>query len=162
MGDVFLCSGQSNMELPVSRSVNAPTKLPAAANDWIRLLTVAHASSAAPLAHFQSPVAWAAAGPNTVGDFSAACYYFARELQKSVPVPLGLIQSSWSGSRIEPWISERACARWADSMALDLLRLYARDPKAGTQGWANLGEVVAHAAPAGSTPWKASRRRRLA
>ena len=139
VGDVFLCSGQSNMELPVTRTLNYAGEIAHSANDRIRLLSVAHTTSPKPLAHFQTPVAWAAASPDTVGDFSAVCYYFARELQKSVPVPLGLIHSSWGGSRIEPWISEQGLHKVGrfDS-SLDLLHVYAHDPKAGNQ---RLGEI---------------------
>lgn len=156
VGDVFLCSGQSNMELPVSRSENAASETAASMNDRIRVLTVAHATSPQSLAHFQAPVAWTAAGPATIGDFSAACYYFARELQKSVLVPLGLIQSSWSGSRIEPWIGEQGLRKVGGfDSALDLLHLYASDSKAGN---ARLGEIWEHwwHAHASSTPWTES------
>ncbi|HEY6617988.1 MAG TPA: sialate O-acetylesterase [Steroidobacteraceae bacterium] len=156
VGDVFLCSGQSNMELPVTRTLNYASEIAHSANDRIRLLTVAHATSPQPLAHFQSPVAWAAAGPDTVGDFSAACYYFARELQKSVPVPLGLIHSSWGGSRIEPWISEHGLQKVGGfDSALDLLHVYARDPKAANDRLGEIWENWWHA-HAGSTPWTES------
>ena len=156
VGDVFLCSGQSNMELPVTRTLNYASEIAHSANDRIRLLTVAHATSPQPLAHFQAPVAWAAAGPDTVGDFSAACYYFARELQKSVPVPLGLIHSSWGGSRIEPWISEHGLQKVGGfDSALDLLHVYARDPKAANDRLGEIWENWWHA-HAGSTPWTES------
>jgi alpha-glucuronidase len=153
VGDVFLCSGQSNMELPVTRSENAASEIAASKNDRIRILTVAHATSPKPLAHFQAPVSWTAAGPESIGNFSAACYYFARELQKSVAVPLGLIHSAWGGSRIEPWISEPGLRKHGgfDSM-LDLLRVYARDPKAGSDRFGELWETWWHA-HASSTPW---------
>lgn len=132
VGDVYLCSGQSNMELPVARSLDAAREIAASTKDTIRLLTVAHASAPAPLKHFEAPVAWIAAAPDSVRDFSAACYYFARELQKSVAVPLGLIHASWGGSRIEPWISDAGLRSVGGFDArLDLLRLYARDIKAG-------------------------------
>ncbi len=156
VGDVWLCSGQSNMELPVSRSLNAAREIAGAAKDSIRILSVAHASSPAPLRHFLSPVSWQAAQPDTIADFSAACYYFARELQKSVPAPLGLIHSSFGGSSIEPWLSEaglRAVGGYDER--LDLLRLYAQDPQAGMQGFASLWERWWRSrAPAGSSPWK--------
>ncbi|HTC39118.1 MAG TPA: hypothetical protein VK693_09215, partial [Steroidobacteraceae bacterium] len=95
VGDVFLCSGQSNMELPVANTLNHAAEIARSTNDRIRVLTVAHATSPEPLTHFQESVAWAAAGPESIGNFSAVCYYFARELQKSVAVPIGLIHSSW-------------------------------------------------------------------
>jgi sialate O-acetylesterase len=156
MGDVWLCSGQSNMELPVSRSLGAASEIDASANNLIRVLTVAHASSPAPLRHFSAPVGWLLAAPATIRDFSAVCYYFARELQKSVAVPLGLIHASFGGSSIEPWLSQ-AGLRLVGGFdeRLDLLRLYAHDPHAGTQGLAALWERWWRArAPAGSTPWQ--------
>ena len=156
VGDVYLCSGQSNMELPVTRSLNAAGEIAAAKSDTIRLMSVAHASNAAPLAHFQTPVAWATVSPDTIRDFSAACYYFARELQKSVPVALGLIHSSWGGSRIEPWLSDAGLrAVGGFDARLDLLRLYAREPKAGND---RLGEQWQQWWRNGShtTPWKDS------
>ena len=156
LGDVYLCSGQSNMELGVARSLNAAGEIAAAKSDTIRLMSIAHVSSATPLAHFQTPVAWTSVAPDTVGDFSAACYYFARELQKFVPVPLGLIHSSWGGSRIEPWLSDAGLrAVGGFDARLDLLRLYARDPNAGN---GRLGELWEQwwRAGAHSTPWKDS------
>jgi sialate O-acetylesterase len=157
VGDVWLCSGQSNMQLPVSRTLNAEREIAASANDRIRVLSVAHASSPVPLEYFADPVAWAAAAPASIRDFSAACYYFARELQKAVPVPMGLIHSSWGGSGIETWISEAALrAQGGFDQRLDLLRLYARDPEAGNQGLARMWEGWWRAhAPAGSAPWMA-------
>ena len=156
VGDVFLCSGQSNMELPVANSLNYASEIAHSANDRIRVLTVAHATSPGPLTHFQAPVAWAAAGPDTIGNFSATCYYFARELQKSVPVPLGLIHSSWGGSRIEPWISEQGLRKAGGfGSALDLLHVYARDPQAGNERLGEIWESWWHA-HARSTPWTES------
>ena len=158
MGDVYLCSGQSNMEFPMATVLNASREIGAAANDSIRLLSVTHASSAQPLSHFQAPVAWAAASPATVRDFSAACYFFARELQKSVRVPMGLIHSSWGGARIEPWISA-AGLRQAGGFndALDLLALYSHDRDAATRQLGRVWEDWWHAhAPPGSSPWTAN------
>ena len=154
VGDVYLCSGQSNMELPVAQTLNHAAEIAASANDRIRLLTVAHANTPAPLAHFSAPVAWTVAGPGTIGDFSAVCYYFARELQKSVPVPIGLIHASWGGSRIEPWISEQGLRQLGGfDPALALLRLYARDAKAGNDRLGESWEQWWHSL-ATSTPWK--------
>jgi sialate O-acetylesterase len=156
VGDVFLCSGQSNMEMPVAGALGSEAEIAAAKHDTLRLLSVAHDSAASPLTHFSTPVAWAAASPDTVAKFSAACYYFARELQKTRPVPIGLIQSSWSGSRIEPWMSDGALRTVGGFDArLDLLRLYARDPHAGNErqgeAWERWWQARAH-----STPWKSA------
>ncbi|HEX3913315.1 MAG TPA: sialate O-acetylesterase [Steroidobacteraceae bacterium] len=154
VGDVYLCSGQSNMQLPVARTLDAAREIAASKNDAIRLLTVAHAGAAKPLAHFQAAVAWVAAAPDSVRDFSAACYYFARALQKSVAVPLGLIHASWGGSRIEPWVSDAGLRSVGGFDALlDLLRLYARDPKSADEAqgarWEQWWRSLSPA-----TPWK--------
>jgi sialate O-acetylesterase len=158
VGDVWLCSGQSNMEFPVSRSLNAENEISGSANDFIRVLTVARAVSPTPLQHFAAPVAWQAAAPATIKDFSAACYYFARELQKSKSIPQGLIHSSWGGSNIEAWIGAaglRALGGYEPRLAL--LSLYAHDPQAGNQSLADLWENWWRArAPKGSEPWKNS------
>jgi sialate O-acetylesterase len=156
IGDVFLCSGQSNMEMSVANTLDHASEIARSANDRIRVLSVAHATSPKPLAHFQAAVAWAAAAPESIGSFSAVCYYFARELQKSEPVPLGLIHSSWGGSRIEPWISEQGLRRVGGfDSSLDLLHVYARDPITGND---QLGENWEHwwHAQASSTPWTES------
>jgi sialate O-acetylesterase len=153
VGDVFLCSGQSNMEMSVARSQNAASEIAASKNDRIRVLTVADASPPAPLAHFQAPVAWSAAGPDTIREFSAVCYFFARELQKHVSVPMGLIHSSWGGSRIEPWISEQGLRKVGGfDASLDLLQEYARDPQAANERFSKIWEQWWHA-HLSSTPW---------
>ena len=156
VGDVWLCSGQSNMELPVSSSLNASREIADSAHPLIRVLTVSHAANPTPLDTFSVPVAWHTAEPNVIRDFSAACYYFARELQKSLPVPMGLIHSSFGGSGIESWFSEAGLrALGGFDERLDLLRLYARDLPAGNQGFADLWERWWRAhAPAGQAPWK--------
>jgi sialate O-acetylesterase len=155
VGDVWLCSGQSNMELPVSRTLDAAHEISVSAKDSIRVLTVAHASSPVPLEDFAAPVAWQAAGPATIAEFSAACYYFARELQKFQPVPMGLIHSSFGGSSIQPWLSEAALhALGGYDERLEVLRLYARDAAAGNQRLAEIWKAWWQSrAPAGSAPW---------
>jgi sialate O-acetylesterase len=155
VGDVFLCSGQSNMELPVSSSINAGREISNSANDSIRLLSVAHADSATALSHFAAPVTWAAASPTSVRDFSAACFYFARDLQKTVHVPIGLIHSSWGGSRIEPWMSDAGLRKVGGfDRDLDLMRTYAADPQAANTRWGSLWETWWHAhAEPDSSPW---------
>ena len=94
--------------------------------------------------------------PGTIPSFSAACYYFARELQKTQMVPMGLIHSSWGGSRIEPWMSDAALRPIGGFDAqLDLLRVYARDQRAGND---RQGEMWQQwwSSHARSTPWQAA------
>jgi sialate O-acetylesterase len=156
VGDVWLCSGQSNMELPVSSTLNAQGEISGSANNLIRVLGVAHAFNPVPLEQFASPVAWVAAKPATIRDFSAVCYYFARELQKTVSVPLGLIHSSWGGSNIEAWLSDAGLRMLGGfDQRLTLLSLYAHDPKAGNLALADQWESWWRShAPVGSEPWK--------
>jgi sialate O-acetylesterase len=177
VGDVWLCSGQSNMELPVSRTLNADSEIAQSANDTIRLLQVAHADSPAPLDAFQTPVRWRPAVPETVRDFSGTCYYFARELQKTVSIPTGLIHSSWGGSNIEAWIGAEGLRTIGGfDEALELLRVYAQDRSAavarlgaaweawwrsragsGADGepWRGEADASWGAVPAGMGDWKA-------
>jgi sialate O-acetylesterase len=108
IGDVWLCSGQSNMEWPVRNTLDAESEVALSANDRIRQVTIARANSAAPRTDFDAPLEWRIAGPTTTEHFSAVCYYFVRELQKTVNVPQGIVSSNWGGSRIEPWMSEAA------------------------------------------------------
>jgi sialate O-acetylesterase len=133
VGDVWLCSGQSNMAWPVRLTLNAENEIRQATNGSIRVLTVGRAASPTPLERPPAPLTWQVASPDTVKDFSAACYYFARELRKTVPVPMGLINSSWGGANIEAWIGGSGLkAVGGFDEHLDLLELYAKDPAAAT------------------------------
>lgn len=136
IGDVFLCSGQSNMELQVNRALNAPSEIGNSANDRIRMVKVERDASPAPLSAFRQPVAWEAASPATVADWSAVCYFFARELQRHVDVPIGLINSSWGGTDIRAWMNADALAAVGGyEDALTLLKLYAKDADAAQQAF---------------------------
>ncbi|MGB3927338.1 MAG: 9-O-acetylesterase, partial [Sphingobium sp.] len=110
VGDVFLCSGQSNMEMEVRYAQDAMGQVRGSADDQLRLMTVAKAVADEPRADFDTPPVWKAASPQSVPEFSAVCYYMARELRKSAGVPVGAIASSWGGSQISPWMGEAAQA----------------------------------------------------
>ncbi len=136
VGDVFLCSGQSNMEFSVRGSLNSRAEIAASANERIRQVTIAKTSSTTPRDGVDKPLEWKRAAPETTGDFSATCYYFARELQKSVDVPLGLIVSAWGGSKIEPWMSEDAMRTVPGyESALAVSAEYRVDPAAAVRHW---------------------------
>ncbi len=160
VGDVWLCSGQSNMELQVWRSLDARAEIAGASSDTIRLMTVPQNGAVTPQDTFATPVKWTTTNSDTVRDFSAACYYYARELQKTVNVPMGLINAAWGGSRIQAWTSGpalRATNLYNDE--LDVLALYATDEVAAVGRW---GDVWAHwwkarpGARPGDEPWSAS------
>jgi sialate O-acetylesterase len=157
VGDVYLCAGQSNMVLEVHRTLNARAEVADADNDTIRMLTVPDATSLAPQDAFAKPAAWEKTTPETVGDFSAACYYFARELQKSARVPLGLINAAWGGANIRTFMSEDA-VRKAGGRDNDLaiLDLYRSDPATATQRWGRIWMDWWNSkmpSPHGQEPW---------
>jgi sialate O-acetylesterase len=160
IGDVWLCSGQSNMEWPVRNTLDAGSEVALSANDRIRQVTIARANSAAPRTDFDAPLEWRAAGPATTEHFSAVCYYFARELQKTVNVPQGLISSNWGGSRIEPWMSEAAL--WPLSgyqQSLELLGEFRANKPVAFSHWGEIWQkwwAVQRAVTGGSQPWISS------
>lgn len=156
IGDVWLCSGQSNMEWPVRNTHDAWNEAALSANPRIRHVTIPRGSSPAPRAGFDAALEWKPAAPGNTGHFSAVCYYFARELQKSVNVPQGLIASSWGGSRIEPWMSDAALRQQAGYLpALDLLGEYRVNRPIAFWHWGETWQKwwQSQAATAGSQPW---------
>ena len=104
VGEVWLCSGQSNMEFQLSKSENGETEINNANDARIRLFTVAHKSSPEPLESCEG--VWKVCSPEYVKNFSAVAYHFAKNLVKEINVPIGLIHSSWGGTAIETWISK--------------------------------------------------------
>ncbi len=108
IGDVWLCSGQSNMAMSVASSANAKEEIAAADLPNIRLFTVPRRPAEQPAADVAGP--WVACGPKTVGPFSAVGYFFGRDLHKALDVPIGLIHSSWGGTAAELWTSAEGLA----------------------------------------------------
>jgi sialate O-acetylesterase len=155
MGDVWLCSGQSNMEWPVSRALNPANYLEGPFDPTIRLLKVSKANASAPRQALPEGDRWTRADAATLKDFSALCYFFALEMRKTHDGPLGLIDSSWGGSEIEAWIGPEALASAGlESERLALLQAYASDPAEGMARFAREWEGWWRKAdPSGSTPW---------
>ena len=114
VGDVWVASGQSNMEFPMTGLVNAQTEIAAAQYPRIRLFRVEHKPADYPLDDVGSK-GWAACTPETVADSSAVAYFFARNLQQKLGVPIGLIETFWGGTPAESWTSLHAlvCRRFA-------------------------------------------------
>jgi sialate O-acetylesterase len=109
IGDVWLCAGQSNMEMPVKRSRSWAQEIAAARDRQIRHFQVPYSNSdEKPATELAAGGAWAEADSAQVGEFTAVGYFFARELRKSVDVPIGLINVSVGGSAIEQWMSREA------------------------------------------------------
>jgi sialate O-acetylesterase len=102
IGEVWLCSGQSNMEFNVKSSMNDKEEIAAANDSRIRHIKINNPPAKTPQAKVISN-GWQPASPQTVGSFTGVGYFFARELAKNLDVPVGLLGSNWGGTRIEPW-----------------------------------------------------------
>jgi sialate O-acetylesterase len=109
IGEVWICSGQSNMEMKMKGNKNQPVfgsteAIITSSNPKIRLFTVERKTSLTPLDDFTGK--WSECLPENVAEFSATAWFFGQMVHKVLGVPVGLIVSSWGGTRIEPWISE--------------------------------------------------------
>ena len=126
VGEVWLCSGQSNMEWTVASSNNPAEEAAAANHPTIRHIKVPKSTASTPAKDFQGE--WQVCKPATVGSFTACGYFMARELSKQLNVPIGLINSSWGGTRIEPWTPPAGFA-----VAPELADIQQKVEKAGPQ-----------------------------
>ena len=139
VGDVWLCSGQSNMEFAVRYATNAAFEVPYSNRPMLRLLNVPRQSSTKPQQRFSATTGWQRSAPESVADFSAVCYFMGRELQAQQKIAVGLIAASWGGSPIEEWISRDALQTVPRYRAdLALMDEYARDAGIAASSWAKL------------------------
>jgi sialate O-acetylesterase len=106
VGEVWICSGQSNMEWPLINSKGGADVVAQANFPEIRLFTVQKSTSATPLNEVKGK--WTETIPDEVGQFSAVAYFFGRELYQKLKVPIGLIHTSWGGTPAEAWTSRDA------------------------------------------------------
>ncbi len=113
VGEVWLCSGQSNMEMTVTNSMNAIQEIQHSDFPEIRQIKVPVIISGNPAEDIASGE-WKVAGPGTAGDFTAAGFFFARKLYEKLKVPIGLINASRGGTIIETWISREALEKSDD------------------------------------------------
>jgi sialate O-acetylesterase len=113
VGEVWLCSGQSNMEWPVSRAADAAQEIAAASFPLIRHVRIEHVVAETP-ADKVATSGWQAATPQTAGAFTAVGYFFARDLWQKLGVPIGIVHASWGGTPIESWLSPAALASKPD------------------------------------------------
>lgn len=119
VGEVWVASGQSNMQWALRQATNGDAAAAASANPNYRLFYVPRVKSPTPLDDIKGEYnkarpAWAVASPENTPDFSAVAYYFGRDLQKAKGVPVGIIHTSWGGSPAEVWMSERVLTGNAD------------------------------------------------
>jgi len=104
MGEVWLCSGQSNMEWKLRQSLGGEEEIKIVNNPLIRHIEVPKSLSFTPNMDFESK-GWKLANPENAGNFTAVGYYFAKKIQQDLQVPVGLIHASWGGTHVETWIS---------------------------------------------------------
>lgn len=153
VGDVWLCSGQSNMEFQLSRALNGGMEVAMSADPALRLLQVPKAMSYLPKREFGKVTRWAVSGPETSGGFSAVCWFMARELRRARGVPIGAVHASWGGSKVTPWLDPEAGAEIGGAQEMALLGLFAKDKLAAVTQFAPRWTAWYAGESGGSTPW---------
>ena len=118
-GEVWLCSGQSNMEFRVKQAANAKYEIHRANNPLIRQVSIPKKLSFKP-EEFIDSAQWTLSTPETTGEFTAVGYFFARDVYERLHIPIGLIYDNWGGSNVESWISKN------DMLGSEDLKEYAR------------------------------------
>ncbi len=104
VGEVWIASGQSNMGWTVNNTYDQAIDVPASADRRIRHITIPRVVADEPRATFKGGK-WQLADPDTTGQFTAVGYYFARDLAALLDMPVGIVNSSWGGTRVEAWMS---------------------------------------------------------
>jgi len=136
IGDVFFCAGQSNMAFSQRQAEGAAEDARNATDPQIRQLNIATTASVTPRQTFATAARWVVESPAAVGNFSAACYYYARELKKTVHVPMGIVVAAWGGARVRNFVSESGLRRLGlDDDDLDMLALSRSDQQAASRRW---------------------------
>ncbi len=154
-GDVWLCSGQSNMEFQVRRGLNAEGEIANGKDPEVRLLTVRPDTALEPAPSFIRPVSWQLVTPASIADFSAACWFMARDLKKTEKVPFGLIDATWGGTPIDSWRSASAIA--ADPAMREriaALATWRADPAAASVAWGRKWTAWWAAKGGQGEPWR--------
>ncbi len=106
IGEVWVCGGQSNMDFRLSKAANAKEEIAGSANPLLRQFKVDFKASAVPLDSDGVQGKWVVSDPKTSGDFTAVGYFFGKQLQRTLNVPVGLLNDNWGGTCIEAWISD--------------------------------------------------------
>lgn len=129
LGDVFLCSGQSNMEFKLKYATNAEWEIKAADSANISFINVPRNFSTDPQDDFLNYAQWQNANSQNIGEASAICFFAARKIAKSQNIPVGIINASWGGSHIEPWISRNKLENIGGfQKEIELQNLYIKNP----------------------------------
>ncbi|KMM77623.1 9-O-acetylesterase [Xanthomonas sp. NCPPB 1128] len=128
IGDVWLASGQSNMEWPLAQARDGAREVAAATDPQLRNFKVPKAWAAQPQPRLPGG-SWVAATPATAGAFSAVAYFFARDLRQHTGVPIGIIDSSWGGSAIEAWMDAASPGVDTAQVRTRIAQMQAKDAK---------------------------------
>lgn len=128
VGDVWLASGQSNMEFQLAQARDAAREIAAAHDPQLRHFKVPKAWATSAQAHLPGGD-WRAATPANAGQFSAVAYVFARELRQATGVPIGIIDSTWGGSAIEAWMDAPSQGLEPQALATQMAALDAEDAR---------------------------------
>lgn len=132
VGEVWFCSGQSNMGLKLQDATNGGNEVRDSENPLLRFTDVGRDVAPRPLDEAKAVSGWTLAAPASIGPASAACYFMAKALQAHFGVTVGFITATWGGTQTQAWIGEaglRPLKTYDD--ALDRLDLYAKDSQAG-------------------------------
>jgi len=161
IGDVWLCSGQSNMEWPLKKALNGEGEVAGANDPQLRLMKVPQNRQLTPQDSLAPTVKWQPTTPDSAANFSAACYFMARHLRTSYGVAIGAIDSTWGGTAIASWTDEESVRVSGGAEDIALLRAYRKDPegtvRAFGEKWAGWWHARSGDRP-GSEPWRASDR----
>jgi sialate O-acetylesterase len=164
VGDVWIASGQSNMEFRLREALNSATEIAAANRPRIRLFQVNNRVADHPMDDVDAKP-WAPCSPETARNFSAVAYFFGRHLEEKLFVPIGLISSSWGGTPAESWTSLHALtsdaalmpvfSEWS-KMSDDLTRTRLRREKQLTDWRAAVDRAQSEGKPSPGRPWAAN------
>jgi len=161
IGDVWLCSGQSNMEYPLNRALNGEAEVQGAADSELRLMKVPQQLAAKPAQLFAKMPSWQRASPDSARSFSAACYFLTRDLRRTEKVPVGAIDASWGGTPIRAWMDEASVRSSGGGEAVRTIDLYRTNPTAAVRQfgieWGAWWRSKTGDQP-GQEPWNASGR----
>ncbi|WP_316844959.1 sialate O-acetylesterase [Pedobacter psychrodurus] len=166
IGDVWICSGQSNMEMPLAgwgKILNYEKEIADAKYPNIRLLQAEHITSDLPINDAKVVNSgWQECSPKYIAEFSSTAYFFAREVYEKTKIPIGLIHTSWGGTIAEAWTSAESLKKMADfSAAVDKIRAQAKKPSTVSyeekvQNWVKMTTDKDSGYQAGQAKWLTS------
>lgn len=143
IGEVWICSGQSNMEWTVNGSLNPNEEKKSANQSHIRHFKVPHTNKALPEKDVNGN--WQVCNPGTAGNFTAVGYYFGRKIAAELDVPVGLIGSNWGGTLVEPWTPPVGFNSVPELKSLsDKVNSWSIKSEAGKKAWKTYIDKIKH------------------